>query len=680
MSAREEMPAPAPPEAVTSRPITKLLVANRGEIVRRINRTAREMGIATVAVFSEPDRDAPFAREADEAVALGGATPAESYLRGDAHIDAARRTGADAIHPGYGFLAENAEFARSCQEAGILFVGPSPEAIAAMGSKIQAKALMRDAGVPVLDDLTAHHDLDDDELCRRAGELGWPLLAKASAGGGGKGMRIVTAPDALLGAIASARREAAAAFGDDTLFLERYVESSRHVEIQIFGDHHGNVATLFERECSIQRRHQKIVEESPSPALDEELRGRMCAAAIAAGRSLGYVGAGTVEFLLTPAGEFFFLEVNTRLQVEHPVTELVTGLDLVRLQLEVAEGLPLPPAALEPTMRGHAIEVRLYAEDPEQDFLPQTGQLTRFVIPTSEGVRVDTGVASGSEISVHYDPMVAKVIAHAPTRRQAAARLACTLRLAELHGLTTNRDFLVRLLEHPEFLAGDTDTHFLERHAPGELGAPLLGPEAERVHAAAAALAAQAGRRRDARVLSLVPSGFRNNPSQPQSVAFEGTRGALAVEYRFLRGALFVRVEDQELSAPRLHACAPDLVDLEVDGIRRRYRVRRDGGTWWVNSALGQAALRELARFPSVEEELAAGSLSSPMPGIVLRVRAQAGDEVQRGSALVVIEAMKMEHEIVAPADGTVSEVLVSDGQQVEAGTVLVVIDEHADA
>jgi acetyl/propionyl-CoA carboxylase alpha subunit len=660
---------------VTPRPIRKLLIANRGEIARRVARSCRAMGIDTVVVFSEPDHDAPAVLEADESVALGGATPAESYLRADAVIEAALRTGADAIHPGYGFLSENAAFAEACAEAGILFVGPSPAAIAAMGSKIEAKALMAEAGVPVLGGFTVDRDLDDDELGRMADALGWPLLAKASAGGGGKGMRIVSGPDALLTQIAAARREAAAAFGDDTLFLERYAEDARHVEIQIFGDHHGEVVALFERECSIQRRHQKILEESPSTALDEALRADMCAAATAAGRSLGYVGAGTVEVRLTAGREFFFLEVNTRLQVEHPVTELVTGLDLVRLQIEVAEGLALPPEAVRPQLRGHAIEVRLYAEDPNEDFLPQTGRLARFEIPT-ERVRVDTGVVSGSEIGVHYDPMVAKLIAHAPTRGQAARYLADALRRSEVHGLTTNRDFLVRLLEHPEFLSGATDTHFLQRHTAAELGAPLLETGAERLHAAAAALAAQAARRGAARVLARVPSGFRNNPSQLQSVTFEGSRGPLAVEYRFERDRLVLRVDDEEIARPRLHLCTPELVDLEVEGVRRRYRVHRAGPACWVNSPLGQATLHELPRFAGAEDALAAGSLSSPMPGTVLRVNAAAGDTVARGQVLVIIEAMKMEHEIVAPADGTVSEMLVAADQQVEAGMILAVVNE----
>jgi acyl-CoA carboxylase subunit alpha len=635
----------------------RLLIANRGEIARRVMRTCRAMGIETVAVFSDADAGAPFVREADAAVALGGSAPGESYLRSDLVVEAARRSGADAVHPGYGFLAENASFAWAVQDAGLTWVGPSPAAIGKMGSKVEAKRLMREAGVPVLPDGDAE-------------DVGYPLLVKASAGGGGKGMRIVRSPEDLNGAIEAAKREAQAAFGDDTVFLERYVDAPRHVEIQIFGDSGGRVVHLGERECSIQRRHQKIVEESPSPAVDNELRGRMGAAAVAAGEALGYVGAGTVEFLLAPGSdEFFFLEVNTRLQVEHPVTELVYGVDLVRWQLEVASGGSLPDSLPSPS--GHAIEARLYAEDAEHDFVPVAGTLSRFQVDGD--VRVDTGVEDGSEVTVHYDPMLAKVIAHAPTREEAARTLALALRRAEIHGLRNNRELLVRVLEHPEFLAGDTDTHFLERHDPAQLGRPLLEGEAMARHAAAAALAAAARNRADARVLGSLPSGWRNNPSADQSL----TLGGREVRYRFDRdGSLAtLGVDEDALESPRLFAASPSLVDLETDGIRRSYRVAYDGTTHRVNSAEGQATLPEAPRFPSAEDDKPAGSLVSPMPGSVLRVSAAPGDEVSAGDVLVIIEAMKMEQEIVAPADGVVSEVRVAVGQQVESGAVLAVLD-----
>ncbi len=451
--------------------IGRVLVANRGEIARRVFATCRRLGVATVAVYSEPDATSAFVREADVAIALGGASPAESYLRGEAVVAAAVRAGADAVHPGYGFLSENAAFARAVIDAGLTWIGPSPDAIAAMGSKTEARDRMQRAGVPVLPGARLDHG-DVADVRAVADGLGYPLLVKASAGGGGKGMRLVHGGEELASAIEGARREAATAFGDDAVFLERFASSARHVEIQIIGDQHGQVYSLHERDCSVQRRHQKVIEESPSPVVGPELRSRMSAAAVAAGEELGYVGAGTVEFLLTPEGEFYFLEVNTRLQVEHPVTELVTGLDLVELQLRVAEGRRLPEEVSQAPLRGHAIEARLYAEDAANGFLPATGVLERFVVPS--GVRVDTAVTDGAQISSHYDPMIAKVIAHGATRDEAARKLADALRRAEIHGLLTNRDFLVRVLCHDEFLRGEADTGFLERHDAEALASPLV--------------------------------------------------------------------------------------------------------------------------------------------------------------------------------------------------------------
>ena len=438
--------------------IGKLLVANRGEIAARVIRTAHALGIATVAVHSDPDADAPYVTLADEAIRLPGAASADTYLRGEAIIAAAARTAADAVHPGYGFLSENAAFARACAGAGLIFVGPAPGTIEAMGDKVAAKAMMAEAGVPVLPFVTV--------TAGHAADIGFPLLVKAAFGGGGRGMRLVTDPAELTEAVSAARREAAAAFGDGTVFLEHYVPDPRHVEVQILGDAHGNLVHLFERECSIQRRYQKIVEESPSPAVDGTLRAALTQAAVTAGRAVGYTGAGTVEFVLARDGSFYFLEMNTRLQVEHPVTEEVTGLDLVELQLRIAEGQPLPPEAREAAISGHAIEARLYAEDVAAGFLPVTGTLHRFAIPSGPGLRIDTGYRDGSRISPHYDAMLAKVIAHGRTRADAARRLARALQTAEIHGLTTNRDLLVAILREPDFLAGATDTGYLTRHEP----------------------------------------------------------------------------------------------------------------------------------------------------------------------------------------------------------------------
>jgi acetyl/propionyl-CoA carboxylase alpha subunit len=659
------------------REIRTLLIANRGEIACRIIRTARSMGIRTVAVHSDVDADAPFVADADLAVRLGGAAPAESYLRGEAIVEAARRTGADAIHPGYGFLAENARFARACADAGIVFVGPSPEAIEQMGSKLGAKRLLAGAGVPVLPDADAS-GLEGEQLLAAAEGVGYPLIVKPSAGGGGKGMQIVEAPDRLEAAVASSRRLAAESFGDETLLLERYVPSGRHVEIQILGDHHGAVTHLGERECSIQRRHQKILEESPSTAVDDALRGSMGQAAVAAGRAIGYAGAGTVEFLLAPDRRFYFLEVNTRLQVEHPVTEQVTGLDLVRLQLEIAAGAPIAAAAIEPEPAGHAIEVRLYAEDPSADFLPQTGTITRLRFPADPALRVDTGFRDGSAVSVHYDPMMAKVIAHAPTRTEAARVLASSLRRAQIDGLRTNRDFLVRLLEHPAFLSGEIDTHFLEGR--GDLLEGLLDERERCAAAAAAALAGQAGRRAQAPVQRSLPSGWRNNPFADQSVEYEHAKGVLAVGYRFGAGGSLehLRVAGEPLAElTRLLGATTREVVLELDGVRHAFAVRsgREGYVH-VSAPAGQCDLRELERYPDPSAQVAPGSLLAPMPGNVVRIDVSVGDAVTAGQPLLVLEAMKMEHEIVAPANGTVTALPLAVGEQVDAGTVLAAVEE----
>ncbi len=655
--------------------IHKLLVANRGEIAERIIRSARALDIATVAVHSDPDADTLFVDAADEAVRLPGAAPSETYLRTELIIEAARLTGADAIHPGYGFLSENADFARACAAAGITFVGPPVEAIEAMGSKIAAKELMEKAGVPVLPGATIDSDPAPDEVRELAGGIGYPLLVKAAFGGGGRGMRIVRSADEVVDAVLGARREAASAFGDGTVFLERFVEDPRHVEVQIFGDTHGTVVHLFERECSIQRRYQKIVEEAPSPAVDEALRAQLGDAAVAAGAAIGYTGAGTVEFVMAQNGEFFFLEVNTRLQVEHPVTEEITGLDLVALQIAVAEGEPLPPEVTGATISGHAIEARLYAEDPPQDYLPGSGTLHRFHVPALPGVRVDTGVRDGSVVGTHYDPMLAKVIAHGRTRTEAARRLARALSEAEVHGLVTNRDLLVAILREPEFLAGRTDTGYLSRHEPTALvGTPDENTLA--VHALAAALAEQSGRRAGARVQRPVPTGWRNVRSAPQHAEYRWGDHEIDVTYRLVRGALTASVNATGLADVAVIEATDDLVDLRVGGIRRAVRVHRVGDTAYVDSVLGGTTLVERPRLPEPGTDAAPGSLLAPMPGTVLRVAAEVGEQVEQGAVVVVFEAMKMEHSVRAPVAGTVTELGVRVGDTVESGEVLAVIDE----
>jgi len=653
--------------------ISKLLVANRGEIARRIFRSCRVMGIKTVAVFSDVDRTAVHVREADEAIALGSASPVESYLRIDAIVEAARRTRADAIHPGYGFLAENPDFARAVIDAGLTWVGPSPESIELMGSKLAAIDRARTAGVPVLPsvDLTS---LSPQAMLEAAHRIGWPVLVKASAGGGGKGMRVVAAGADLVEAISASKREAASAFGDDTVFLERYVEEPRHIEIQVFGDNHGNLVALFERECSIQRRHQKIIEEAPSPAIDQATRERMSAAAIAMARGADYQGAGTVEFIFDGT-DFYFLEMNTRLQVEHPVTEEITTLDLVQLQLLVADGQPLPEEALQPDIIGHAIEARLYAEDPLHEYLPASGKIDRFRIDHT-GVRVESGVEDGTEISIHYDPMIAKVVAWADNRATAAAILASALEHAHLHGVTTNREQLVRILRHPEFLAGNTDTHFLERHDAAALGAPLPEPIEARLAAVAAALAAQEDRRLHSTVQSAVPSGWRNSPSQLQEVTFESTYGDIMVGYRFdVRGGLTVEVDHHLVEGAAVLSVSPDRVGLVVATHLRWFDINRVGAIHHVDGPGGYVRFTEQPRFPSVTTDHDRGSLHAPMPGKVVKVEVNEGDKVDEGQVLIVMEAMKMEHTLRSPHSGTVTSVQTATGDQVEAGQTLVVVE-----
>ncbi|WP_106180322.1 biotin carboxylase N-terminal domain-containing protein [Prauserella shujinwangii] len=647
--------------------IENLLVANRGEIALRVFRTCRDSGIGTVAVYSDADAGSPHVVAADAAVRLPGSAPADTYLRGDLIVKAATEAGADAVHPGYGFLSENAAFARAVLDAGLTWVGPGPEAIETMGSKVESKRRMAEAGVPVLP------ELDPD----RVTEADLPVLVKASAGGGGRGMRIVRSLDGLAEAVEGAGAEAASAFGDPTVFCERYLETGRHIEVQVLADTHGTVWAVGERECSIQRRHQKVVEEAPSPLVDPAMRERLFTAARQAASAIGYVGAGTVEFLATADGEFFFLEMNTRLQVEHPVTECVTGLDLVALQLSVAEGAPLPPEP--PQWTGHAIEVRLYAEDPTAGWRPQSGTLhafavpgvaAEFAVPARYGLRLDSGVTGGSVVGVHYDPMLAKVIAWGPDRAATARTLASALARARIHGVVTNRDLLVNVLRHPAFLAGETDTAFLGRHGLDTLAAPLAGERAVRLSALAAALAEAAHNRASATVLGGLPAGWRNVPSAPQRKAYAAGGAEYEVRYRHTRSGL--RAEGHPEVA--LVAAHPDRVVLEVAGVRRTFDVGRYPGLVAVDSPLGPVSLTPLPRFTDPDAAVAAGSLLAPMPGTVVRVAVSAGDRVRAGEPLLWLEAMKMEHRIAAPADGVVTDLPVTAGQQVEQGAVLAVV------
>ena len=657
--------------------ITRVLIANRGEIARRVVATSHRLGLETVAVCSDPDLGAPHVREADVAVRLPGAAAAQTYLRADLLVDAALRARADAVHPGYGFLSENAGFARAVIEAGLTWIGPSPDAISAMGVKVESKRLAAAAGVPVLAGL--------DPAAVAAGDL--PVLVKASAGGGGRGLRVVRGLDDLPAEIDAARAEAAAAFGDPAVFVEPFVVGGHHVEVQVMADQFGTVLALGERECSIQRRHQKIVEESPSPLVNRVpgLRDRLYAAAIAAARAVGYTGAGTVEFLALPDGRFWFLEMNTRLQVEHPVTECTTGLDLVELQLLVAAGGRLPERA--PLPRGTAIEARLYAEDPAADWRPATGILHRLDIPASHpaftppvldvaprGVRVDAGVDDGALIGVHYDPMLAKVIAWAPDRAEAAAALSRTLARARIHGVRTNRDLLVRVLRHPAFGAGDTDTGFLDRHGLRVLAAPAVGPADERLAAVAAVLAGAAGRRAAATVLGSLPSGWRNGPSGPQWSVLTGPAGEHRVTYRTVRDG--VAVDDPPGVVPL--SWTPHEVVMEVDGVVRRWRVARYAGAGRieVDGDAGAVTFTEADRFPPPGQDGDEGSLRAPLPGTIVAVRVAVGDEVTSGQELLVIEAMKMQHVVRADRAGRVADLPARVGATVEVGAVLAALDD----
>jgi acetyl/propionyl-CoA carboxylase alpha subunit len=653
------------------RPIRRLLVANRAEIAARVLRTARARGTETVAVFSDVDADLPYVAAADVAIHLPGSAAADTYLRADRLVQAALDAGADAVHPGYGFLSEQAGFAASCEAAGLRFVGPPAAVIEAMGSKLGAKRVMGEAGVPVLPGGPVDAG-DAAALEQLAASVGFPLLVKASAGGGGRGMRVVAAASELADAVTSASREAAAAFGDGTVFLERLVVDPRHVEVQVLADAHGTVVDLFERECSIQRRHQKLLEETPSPGIDAEVRDAIRAAAVTAARAIGYVNAGTVEFVVDQAGSFFFLEVNTRLQVEHPVTELVTGLDLVELQLQVAEGRSLDDGARAARSTGHAIEVRLYAEDPEEGFLPASGPLHRFEVPALDGVRVDAGYASGSVVPSAYDAMLAKVAAHGATRDEATRRLAAALRGARLHGVATNRDLLVGILEHPAFAAGATDTGFLERHGVAELSAAARGDAGP--YCVLAAIWQRLFDRAASPHPPGVPAAWRNVGPADQPRTYRVRDEAHEVRITGPHGARVVALDGRTVAVGRVDVDEGG-ASGELDGRTVRAALSRVGDTVYADGSLGSLALVEVPRLRAPAADEQPGSLHAPLPGAVRRVAVSAGDTVALGDVLVVLEAMKMEHAITAPHDGVVTEVHVADGDQVDGGAVLVVVE-----
>ncbi len=641
-----------------TRSINKLLIANRGEIAVRIAATASCWGIRTVAVHSSADDDAPHVRACDEAVRIGGPAPAESYLRADALIEAARRTGADAVHPGYGFLSENAAFAQAVLDAGLTWVGPPPEAIATMGSKAAARQLAESLDVPVLPGST-------DVSLSAAEAIGWPVLVKAVAGGGGRGMRVVEDPADFETACETASREAASAFGDGTLLLEKYLQRPRHVEIQVFSDTLGTHIHLAERECSIQRRHQKVIEEHPSLALDDALRERMGAEAVKLAQGIGYVGAGTVEFLVDDSGGFYFLEMNTRLQVEHRVTEGAYGfIDLVEWQLRVAWGEPLPEL---PPRRFACVEARLYAEDPDAGYAPRTGRVLDLHLPLKLGVRIDAGVEEGSAVSTHYDPMLAKVIAVGDDRDQARRRLILGLEDLSVLGVVTNLDHLLRVLRHPAYAVGDQHTGFLVEHAD-DLAPPDASERARWALLAAATLTL--AQPRD--VLPGIERGWRNSRWRDPSLHLGGGE----VHWRVAGEGWRLTVDGQAHQVALLSQDGA-AVRLRVDGLTRGLRVASDDTTWWVHALGGVATVSIDEAWPAPQDEAAAGACVAPMPGKVLSVAVEVGQAVTEGQLLATLEAMKTEHRLLAPRDGVVAAVQARVGDQVDAGAVLVALADE---
>mgnify|MGYP003668344025 CR=1 FL=1 len=643
----------------------KILIANRGEIACRVARTCRRMGVATVAVYSSADRAALHVEAADAAVRIGAAPSSESYLNIGAIVEAARATGAQAIHPGYGFLSENADFADACADAGIVFIGPSAAAIRAMGSKAEANRIMAAAGVPVLPGGT-NADQTDGALGAAASAAGYPVMVKPAAGGGGRGMRVVRAQPGLAEALASARREAKSSFGDATLLVEKYVENPRHIEVQIFGDAHGNAVHLFERDCSAQRRHQKVIEEAPAPGLSDDVRSRLFGAAVAAARAVDYVGAGTVEFLLGADGDVWFMEMNTRLQVEHPVTEMVTGIDLVEWQLRIAAGEKVPLAQDDIRAVGHAIEARLYAEDPAADFTPGFGRLVHLSLPEGEGLRVDTGVREGDEVTVHYDPMIAKIVAHGPDRETARARLYDALARVRVAGPATNEAFLRTLADHPDFRAGGFGTGFIAGHLAA------LAPPAADVPDAVAALAALAELTRRPAADGTPWSDGRGwrlgGASQRRIVLIVGKS-----RYGFLLdGENRLSRDGEPVRATGRWAGADCLEMTYGDGIVRGNVFRdKDALTVFVDGV--RYALKVDDPLASRSGGAAdAGSLFARMPGVVVAVPVSAGDAVSAGAPLIVVEAMKVEHTLRAPADGTVTSVPYKPGDRVAEGAELI--------
>lgn len=653
--------------------INTLLIANRGEIASRIMHTCKKMGIASVAVYSDADKDALFVKQADMAIHIGASEPSKSYLDVDKIIAAAKRSGADAIHPGYGFLSENAAFAKRCEKENIIFVGPHPKAIAAMGSKSKAKSIMEKAQVPTIPGYKGS-DQSLSTLKSEALKIGFPLLLKATAGGGGKGMRIVYGEKDLESAIEAAKRESSNAFGDDELLIEKYIESGRHIEFQIFGDQHKNVIHLFERECSIQRRYQKVIEESPSPIMDSELRTRMGEAAVLAGKALDYDNAGTVEFIFDDkTKEFYFLEVNTRLQVEHPVTEAITQLDLVHMQLQSAQGLPLKILQEEVSTSGYAIEARLYAEDPV-DFSPVTGTIYEFSYPEIEGLRMESAISSGSEVSVFYDPMIAKVVVWGEDRATAHTKLRHVLKHLKCQGTVTNLPFLQALLAHDDFAKGQYNTHFIDEKINLET-VGTLSDRAKSEAAIAATIYDWHQRNQSRKLLKSLPSGWRNNFYEPQKHRFQLGDEDIQVAYRYFDNGFDIAIDKESYRANIVHVEA-NIFRINIDGLQKDYTCLCVKGTFYIHTPeWGNVALKAKDRFPEKEKEKIKGGYEAPMPSQIIKIHVSPKQKVKAGDPLIVISSMKMENTILSEEDGEIEEVYTEEGTNVEAGFLLLKIN-----
>ncbi len=651
--------------------IETILIANRGEIASRVIRTCRKMGIKSVAVFSEADRDALFVEQADMAVFIGESAPAASYLDQDKIISTAKKTGADAIHPGYGFLSENVTFAKRCAKEGLIFIGPNSEAIDAMGSKSKAKTLMTKHKVPVVPGYQGK-DQRVERLTKEAEKMGFPVLLKATAGGGGKGMRIVHEAKGVEKAIEAAKRESLSAFGDEELIVEKYIASGRHIEFQIFGDQHGNAIHILERECSIQRRYQKVLEESPSPVMSKKLREEMGKAAVNAAKALNYDNAGTVEFIYDDkSGDFYFLEVNTRLQVEHPVTEAVTGLDLVQMQIESAQGLPLSVTQKDIKGSGYALEARLYAEDASNDFLPVTGTVQRFEYPEVAGLRVETAIRSGSKISVFYDPMIAKIIVHDTSRAAVMRKMKYVLKHLVCQGMTTNQDFLLHMVENAEFQAGKYDTHFIQNKI--DLASiAKKDPNDKALAAISATLYGWQAREKGRTLLRSMPSGWRNNFYEPQFEAYVIDETEWKIGYRSKGKNHFEFYICEETYAVNLIAVEVHQIRVEINEIQYTFQIAKSGNELFVhNERMGNILIIQKERFPAKEVEKIAGGYEAPMPSQIIKVLVKTGQKVKSGEGLVILSSMKMENTIEAVEDGVVDEIYATEGGNIEAGFLL---------